>query len=45
MNIDESVDSDVDSKMCAEAGRGDNEGVESDVGAEVRSSDNEGFEL
>ena len=45
MNIDESVDWDVDSNICDEVGRYVNEGVDSDVDDELRISDNEGFEL
>lgn len=45
MNIDEIVSWDVDSKMCAEVVIGVNNKVDSDVGAEVRSSNNAVFEL
>ena len=45
MNIDESVDWDVDINICDEVVRYVNEGVDSDVDDELRISDNEGFEL
>ena len=45
MNIDDSVYLDVDSNVGDEVGRGVTGWVDSDVDDEVKSSDNEWFEL
>ena len=45
VNIDDSVDWDVDSNVGYEVGMIVNGWVDSDVDDEVRISDNEGFEL